>query len=868
MRGCGDVLKIGGQAGERRNLPRIGPSGQCAAASCCRIGHRAGILPPSMVSMPVPSPMRRKCGWCASGSGHRRPLLPPLFVVILLAVVGVVGGTQPAAAQEVFERHAELADRPISDVIVTGHRSEDDQFMRNNLRAAVGDPYRSEVVRGDVDRIYALGRFRYVTAEAELRDDGSVLVVYTVTPQPPVTAVDSTGNKAISDQEIRAIVRQRPGGPRDDYLIERAKRDIERLYRQKGYYLTSVEVDETELDRRGLLIFRIVEGPRVRIRAIEFRGAESFPYRRLIAEVTTRTYLFLLRPGVLDEDRLSEDVAGIDRFYKDRGYLDVRVDRTVELSPDNREAKVVFFVSEGKRFTLRSIDIVRRDGAETGPTQVFSAEQLIALMDIKPGDVYSADRIERAVRTIEAAYAGLGRREVFIGRFNIRTGPEPVVDLLLEIDEGVFARVGAVDIRGNFLTRDKVVRRQLRFRPGRPLDQSHILESQRRLDRLRLFNEARITVQPPDPFDPEYRDVLVEVKERNTGRVNFGVALGSDSGVAGEISVEQDNFDLLDFPETFRELVAGRAFRGGGQRFSMALRPGTEIFQYSVSLTEPNFLDSDYSLSGFASYRERRFRQYDEERITGSIAIGRTFGEVWQGSVRLRGENVRITAIDPTAPTELFLDRGPDLLLPIGVSLTRSTIGTRIRPGSGSRIELSLDNFGILGGDYDFWRGDLEYSTFLTLREDFLGRRSILRLTGRAGHIFGVSGRSPTYERFYMGGRSFRGYQFRTIAPKGVRADNGERSREAVGGEWLFFAGAQYEVPLFDETVTGVLFMDSGTVTDQVGFDDYRVSVGFGVRLYIPQLGPVPIAFDFGFPIRSASGDSRQLFSFSAELPY
>jgi len=824
-----------------------------------------------MVRTPVSSPVRRECGQCGSCAARRggqRPLRRSLAALLIFLGFVVFGLAAEVHAQEVFERHAELADRPISDVIVTGHLPADDQFMRNNLRAAVGDPYRSEVIRGDVDRIYALGRFRYVTAEAELRDDGSVLVVYTVTPQPPVTAVDSTGNKAVSDQEIRAIVRQAPGGPRDDYLIERAKRDIERLYRQKGYYLTSVEVDETELDRRGLLIFRIVEGPRVRIRAIEFRGAESFPFRRLLAEVTTRTYIFLLRPGVLDEDRLSEDVSRIDKFYKDRGYLDVRVDRTVELSPDNREAKVVYFVSEGQRFTLRAIDIVRREGAETGALRVFSPEQLIGLMDIKPGDIYSADRIDRAIRTIENAYAGLGRRDIFIARFNIRTGPEPVVDLLLEIDEGAFARVGAVDIRGNDLTRDKVIRRQLRFRPGRPLDQSHINESQRRIDRLRLFSEARITVQPPDPFDPEHRDVLIEVKERNTGRVNFGVAVGSDFGLAGEISVEQDNFDLLDFPETFREFVAGRAFRGGGQRFAMSLRPGTEIFQYSVSLTEPNFLDSDYSVGGLASYRERRFRQYDEERITGSLSVGRNFGQVWQGAVRFRAENVRITAIDPTAPTEMFLDRGPDTLLPIGFALTRTTIGTLIRPGSGSRTELSLDNFGLLGGDYDFWRAEAEYSTFLTLREDFLGRRSILRLTTRAGHIFGVDGRSPTYERFYMGGRTFRGYRFRTIAPKGIRADNGERSREAVGGEWMFFAGAQYEVPIFDETVTGVLFLDSGTVTDRIGFDDYRVSVGFGLRLYIPQLGPVPIAFDFGFPVRSAAGDERQLFSFSAELPY
>ena len=84
----------------------------------------------------------------------------------------------------------------------------------------------------------------------------------------------------------------------------------------------------------------------------------------------------------------------------------------------------------------------------------------------------------------------------------------------------------------------------------------------------------------------------------------------------------------------------------------------------------------------------------------------------------------------------------------------------------------------------------------------------------------------------------------------------------------MFFAGAQYEFPLYDEVVTGVLFCDSGTVIDDVGFDDYRVALGFGVRLYVDALGPVPIAFDFGFPLKEGPNDETQVLSFSAELPF
>jgi len=134
-------------------------------------------------------------------------------------------------------------------------------------------------------------------------------------------------------------------------------------------------------------------------------------------------------------------------------------------------------------------------------------------------------------------------------------------------------------------------------------------------------------------------------------------------------------------------------------------------------------------------------------------------------------------------------------------------------------------------------------------------------------YIFGDD-EAPIYEQFYLGGRSFRGFEFRTISPKGIRADTGTIGDDPVGGEWLLFLGTQYEFPLFEEVITGVLFLDTGTVTDEVGIDDYRAAVGFGIRLYIQQLGPLPIAFDFGFPVLKEDGDEEELLSFSADFPF
>ena len=740
----------------------------------------------------------------------------PITVAVLPAMSAAATAAMGRAAQE-----ADLADRLVSAVRFDGIEAGDLELVRNNVRVSAGDPFDGAVVEADVDRLYRLGRFRRVAAEAVLQSDGTVEVVFGLEIQRPVLEVQVVGNKAISDQEILGVVRQSRGGPRDDYLIEKAVRDIRDLYVEKGYYLTDVSIDRGLLEEQDTLLFRIIEGPRVRIRQIDFQGNAAFRAERLRAETKAREHIFILRAGVLDEEVLARDRAALVTFYTDRGYLDVRVDSVIDLSPDNREAKVTFLVDEGPRYRVGGIR-TENAAARGTPLSLFDDEQIRAMIPLKLGDAYSADKVRRSVDVLRDAWGTLGYHDVSVEAVPLWTGDEPVVELLLSVREGRPFLTGMIEVKDNFLTRDKIIRRELEIRPGRPLDSRQLRESERRIERLRLFSSTRLTVQDERPEEnPGERDVLIEVAERNTGSINFGAAIGSDSGVFGEFSVRQDNFDLFDLPETFGELASGRAFRGAGQRFAMTLRPGNEIFEYSASITEPSLLDTEYSLSVGGVFRERRFADYDEERSSGSLSLGRSFGEVWQGSVRLRGENVQLRNIQTDAPTELLLDAGPDTLTSLGLSMVRTTVGTIRRPGRGSRLELSLDRVGSLGGDYDYWRTEADYTVFLTLAEDFLGRRSILKLNTRAGYIFDEDPRVPTYERFYLGGRSFRGFEFRTVAPKGVRIDNGEPS-DSVGGTWLFFAGAQYEVPIFQENINGVVFIDSGTVTDSPGCSRWR----------------------------------------------
>lgn len=794
---------------------------------------------------------------------------------ILVALVGLVVAScvlpAPLAAglplpQAQQQQDADLIDRPISAVRFEGLVHVPDQFVRNNVRTAVGDPYLPDVVGDDVRRLTRLGRFRTVMARLELQSDGSVVIIFELEEQAILSVVQVVGNRLVPDQDILTLVRLAPGDPVDDFRIQNSLRAIEDLYRERGHYLTAVTINATELEESGVLIFTVIEGPRVRIKEVAFQGNERVADAQLSPQIKTRAYVPLVRKGVLDRQMLADDVASIDRYYRDRGYLDVRVDYLPELSPDNKEAKVTFLISEGRQYMLRSLK-VRNDATGGDVLRVFTIEQIAALLDIKTGDVFSYDRLTRSLRILQDAYHEMGYLDVELRDSVSRTpGEEPLVDLTLIISEGRRYKVGLITLAGNRLTRDKVIRREIRLQPGRWFDGTEIAGMTNRLQRTRLFGTVNTTLVEPDPNDP-HRDMLVEVTETDTGSVNFGVAIGSDSGAFGEVSINQRNFDILDTPETLEEYIRGKAFRGGGQRFSMVLRPGDEIFLYSVSLTEPHFMESDYALSVGGSVYQRRFRLFDEKRLTFSTGVSRRLGDVWNMGISVKAENVELDDIEPDAPLSVFADTGPDALTQLSLTLTRTTIASLTRPGRGNRLELRYDFAGALGGDITFHRFSADYTHILTLDEDFLGRLTTLKLVGRAGYII-ADGRVPTYERFYLGGRTFRGFDFREVSPKGIAADTLLPSPEPIGGLWMFYAGAQYEFPMFEETMTGVFFIDSGTVTPDIGLSSYRASIGTGVRLYIPQLGPVPLAFDFAFPFLKEDTDDTQVFSFSVELPF
>lgn len=784
----------------------------------------------------------------------------------------------------------DLANRPISEVKFTGLQRVKLLLVTNQVRSVKGSPYDPKAVDEDIRRLTHLGQFRSVTAQVMPQKDGSVVLTFVVDELQILVDVRVVGNKHFSDQDILGsqgatawtpgFVVLRGGDGADGFLIDRGMQRVKSEYEKAGFFQAEVSIDKEALAKSNILIHRVREGPRVTIRELRFEGNRSYSADQLDGQVKSEEAVFLFKSGHLSRETLDGDVDRIRQYYRDRGYLEADVGRRIDVSPDEKDAVVTFLIEEGPLYTVSKITIKKwiimgNRFVLTEDPLIFPREQILEQMSLKVGDVFAADKVRQSREGVYNLYGKLGHVDMKLRKDDGSEGidrrfleKEPKVEVIVAVYEARPSVVGKIEIRGNVLTKDNVVLRGLRgLDPGRPFDRQGIELTQRRLRDSRLFEQANVTIR--GETDDPVRDVLIDVKENpKPGALSFGAAVSSDSGLFGAIDLVQRNFDIADVPDDISELLAGKAFRGAGQFFNISLQPGNEYSNYAVRFREPYLLDTPYSLGVNFRYSDRQREEWDEKRLGGHISIGQSFGDVWQAQVTPRVENVDITDIDADAPVDVFEVEGKSTVTGLEFAVVRDTTDSRIFPTQGNLLEMRFERVGALGGDYDFSKVGAEFRQFWKVDEDFFGRATVLSLRVEASYILD-EGEAPIFERFNAGGhKTLRGFEFRGIGPRGIQADTGELGDDPVGGDWLFLAGIEYNWPIYQDVLRGVIFIDSGTVQKDFGFDEYRVSIGAGLRVKLPIFGQVPFALDFAFPLLREDTDEEQYFSFDLAIPF
>jgi len=368
-----------------------------------------------------------------------------------------------------------------------------------------------------------------------------------------------------------------------------------------------------------------------------------------------------------------------------------------------------------------------------------------------------------------------------------------------------------------------------------------------------LFPDGRFGL-PGQPYPQQTVDIIFNGQETQTGRLMLGLGVNSDAGLIGNIVLDERNFDWRRPPTSFEDVRNGTAFRGAAQRFRIDASPGSQVNRYLVSFQEPYLFDSPISLGLSGSFFDRRFRDWDEERLGGRMAVG------WQwverdlsANLAYRAEEVTITNATAGVP-ELAEVLGSNSLHGFKMTLVNDTRDSAFLPTKGHYFETSGE---YVTGSFDYPRVVIDYRRYFLLKErpDHSGRH-VLSASINVGWL---GEDAPVYEHFFAGGFStLRGFDFRGASPVDL-ATGAE-----VGGEFQWLNSVQYLFPITaDEMLHGVIFCDFGTVERDVKIQNFRVAPGAGLRVSVPAMGPAPIALDFAYAANHADFDDTQVFSFS-----
>ena len=751
-------------------------------------------------------------------------------------------------------------------IAVRGNRRVTRETILSTAGLAAGRPTGYRDIQHALTALFASGQFQDVRIDADTGNGRSVLVL-TVRERPILIKWSVKGTDRISERSVRERVTLFEGRPVDPASVARSVSRIDSLYRGDGYYLASVtphwiwEADSS----RVRIVLEVDEGRRVAIARVNFEGNHAFSAQTLVGQMASKPEgFFFWRNGDYDDDKLQRDLTQrLPDFYGSRGYVDFQVlSDTLIVDDTTGKATLLVRVSEGQPYRVGTFEIAgnrRFTNEEIQGLYPFSGARrtgMLGLGGAVSGPAYfNQGKWDDATNKVYTAYRDEGYLYVQIQNDVVRRVERdgtPVVDLRWLIHEGQPAIVNKIDIVGNDVTHEQVIRDAIDMIPGDVFRQNALLRSYQNISNLGFFQHP-LPIPDTRPADDQGDvDVIFRVEEKRTGNVNFGASVGQGTGLGGFIG--------LDEPNLF----------GRGKKGHFQWQFGQNITDFDVSYTDPAILTS--RISGTLDLHDSRYRY--------------TIADL--GQLQRRGGSIQFGfPVFHSRYTRLFLSYGLDDQSFLGSALNptfalqygcnnclRSTVGasimhdTRVElpfPTGGAMTSIGISQSGgPLGGTGNFQRVDVEAHWYAPLGQiggkaaGNNGPKFVLGLSTRSGFVFG---KSPFFDQlFTMGGTQFgiplRGYDEFSITPQGYdpNAASGQASANAFGNAFFLMTG---EIGLrLSQAFYLSTFYDAGNVWARPAqFDPTRLFRGAGVGVaVVSPLGPIGLDLGYGFDKTNLAG--------------
>ena len=752
-----------------------------------------------------------------------------------------------------------------------------------------GAVYNPVAVTRDINALKASGEFEEITADVDDQPSG-VKVIFNVRRKlrfaPPLVV---KGAEFFSESKIADEAGLKDGYLYGDADLAAAAARIKHLYVKKNFAQVKVNYFTRILSGNDAEVtFTIVEGERHKVAGFAFEGADhaieagvfkrnADPFFELgegefnavelhdaINDFAWWDYNCWFTDSPVTGDQLAQCCDKLAEVYRNHGYLDVKVTGPKAIPSEDDKVNYIFTIVEGPQYRVGNISI---RGLKS-----YKESDVAAQAQLPPaGEIAAQKLLDDAAQRIKVVVGsgdnGLADTAVNIKRIPSEVDPS-VVDIVFDVKEGVPVTINDVIIRGNDYTKDNVIRREIALGPGDRMLEDRADRSQRRLENLDYFSRVRYYLETTDlgkaANGSEYRNLVYEVEEKNTGSFMIGIGASSVDSVYVTAEVNQNNFDLF---------APSKLFRGAGQKGRASVAWGPRYQTVELGFVEPYFLARQLELSVDLYRRLRWYDQYDLVRSGGMASLSYpvkfwptwgTFGRLGFG---LSGEYIEMEDVEhgtyyTSSGRECSFDeekrKYSGTFEPVlHLFWARDTRDNFRVPTKGMRTRVFVDVSP--AGDNQYWRLGFNHRHYFPVWKRY---NHVFMVGLRAETIAAFSDDVPIYNRMFLGGpKSIRGIEYRHVGPMVHKEDS--NSWEPWGGQTLAVMNLEYTIPIV-KMFRLALFSDLGSVgEDEFDFDladNFAWTAGVGLRLDIPMF---PIRLDFGFPIEKPDHADKEAFSFT-----
>jgi outer membrane protein insertion porin family len=499
---------------------------------------------------------------------------------------------------------------PVARIEVRGNHRIDAEAIRGRIGSKPGAPLDSAQVAKDIEEIHKLGFFRNVTAVKEPSDAGTV-VVYEVEENPLVRQISISGNENIESDKIREALTLATGSTLDYPLLFENRPPHRGPLPRAGLLPREGELRDRAARRvGGRDPLRVDESEKQKLREIDFTGNEHFDDDELSEGFQTKLWRFWSlatswfdNSGTYSEPVFLQDLRKVERRYGDAGYLQLHVGEP-EVLPEEDGLIVRVPIREGQQFHVGKIDV-------TGDSTV-DIDALREKLKLKTGDVFNRSSLNDDIAALTEHYQDRGFYFAQVTPLSNLSQASEQVDVAFDVRKGPLYFIRRIELSGNSVTIDPVVRREIPIAEGQLYSQRKVQLARQRVERLGYFESVDFQIEPTDA--PDQLDLKATVVERPTGSFSFGAGYSSQDGVIVTGSLSQANLF------------------GRGYSANVSVDYGSRSQRFFINVADPYFLGSTYSLSTTLSRTSLDFEDFEQEQTGIDVALGHALDE--EGTTR------------------------------------------------------------------------------------------------------------------------------------------------------------------------------------------------------------------------------------------